>query len=79
MADDTGVFLAVIFQFFIDQPDTFIQPAEMYLDNIQLVALDTYEFVTVDALKDIFAGCPDPLVYQVQDFLISDLVRICLN
>ena len=54
MTDDTGVFLTVIFQFFIDQPDAFIQLAEMQLDDIQFVALDAYEFIAVDAFKDIF-------------------------
>ncbi len=79
MADDTGVFLAVIFQFSINQPDAFIQLAEMPLDDVELVALDAYEFIAMDALKDIFAQCLNPMVHQVQDLLIADLIRICLD
>ena len=78
-ADDGSIFLTVIRQFFINQGDAFIEVIKMYLDDLQLVALDADELVAMDALQDIFPAGPDAVVHRPQDRLVTDLARVRLN
>ena len=64
MAEDAGVFLAVIPKLLINKADTFIDLAEMQVNDTEFVPLDAYKFIAMDAVEDVLFRCPDPPVYQ---------------
>ena len=72
MAYDNCIFPAEIRQFFIYKADTFINLADMQTDNFQLITLNANEFIAMDTVKNVLAGCPGPVIYQLQDLIIAD-------
>lgn len=50
--DDAGVFLTEIIQFFINDADTFVDPAKVQVYDPKLVLLDANEFIAVDTVED---------------------------
>lgn len=49
----------------------------MQIDDVQFAALDTYKFIVMDAVENIFSGCLDLPVNKVRDQVIDVLAWAC--
>lgn len=76
-ANDASVFLAIVYQLLINQTDTLFYLGKVQADDLQFVPLHTNEFITVDAVLNIFIRCLHIIApaYQAWDFIVADFVR----
>ena len=47
----------------------------MHLYDLKLIALHADEFITADAVKDLFGGSLDARLYKAEDLFVTDLFR----
>lgn len=65
MPDDSSVFPTIVLQLPIYQGYAFINIIQMGLNDIELVTLDTNEFISMDAVEDILIQRLDAAVRQL--------------